>query len=663
MRGPKASARARRLLLLVLAGAAAAAGGAGAVSVAEFLELGEAPARAAPAPPAASAVLVNGTLAGLNLTRVWLKALGVRDYAAEDLGPGYAEVVAQATGPQACNPDDNLMRRVERLPQLATTATALRRSGLDIVASGPGPMTLLAPTDAAWAALSAELEAGGPDAQRLLDTSIERLMLYHLHGGLLDLTSAAPGAAPWEAPTLAGPPVTVAASPSAVTVDGATVASVQAACNGRLAVVDAVLIPPVASPVEAEPAPAPLPAPPADDQKQTIVRQDGEQLFRPAPAPDAAPCDADRECCDVPPPGSSHTCAEQAGWGKCADAWMAGFCRRSCGECDPEEGAEVAEADRRPGACAEDGVLVQVWDNAAKRESGKGASIGLYLSGGNKVALPAAARNAAAKGKGKATRFCGYFCPPVTGEYRFAQTAADRATFTLHDRRGEAAALGRETGGGGARRPPLARLEQAAATKPQAWEKRTPAVRLQQGVPYMVEALHFAAAGTSKPHFRLGVEFPNGLQAKPVAAAHFTASCGAKGTAEEQEVPAAAPPADPCACAGDGVSGGQATGQAGCFPYDVSAYFRNSDRAAAPIRAHLATADAWPAASLRVAASDGGADTYGRLWSAAYRAWAATGYREAPARMCYVVDPSRCPLAEPSSRWPGAAWRVCEAEP
>ena len=111
------------------------------------------------------------------------------------------------------------------------------------------------------------------------------------------------------------------------------------------------------------------------------------------------------------------------------------------------------------------------------------------------------------------------------------------------------------------------------------------------------------------------------------------------------------------------MSGGQATGQAGCFPYDVSAYFRNSDRAAAPIRAHLATADAWPAASLRVAASDGGADAYGRLWSAAYRAWAATGYREAPARMCYVVDPSRCPLAEPSSRWPGAAWRVCEAEP
>ena len=45
MRGPKASARARRLLLLVLAGAAAAAGGAGAVSVAEFLELGVAPAR------------------------------------------------------------------------------------------------------------------------------------------------------------------------------------------------------------------------------------------------------------------------------------------------------------------------------------------------------------------------------------------------------------------------------------------------------------------------------------------------------------------------------------------------------------------------------------------------------------------------------------------
>ena len=86
---------------------------------------------------------------------------------------------------------------------------------------------------------------------------------------------------------------------------------------------------------------------------------------------------------------------------------------------------------------------MQVWDNAAKREGGKAASVGLYLSGGNKVALPAAARAAAANGKGKATatRFCGYFCPPVTGEYRFAQTAADRATFTLHDSRGEDGAV------------------------------------------------------------------------------------------------------------------------------------------------------------------------------------------------------------------------------
>ncbi len=39
-------------------------------------------------------------------------------------------------------------------------------------------------------------------------------------------------------------------------------------------------------------------------------------------------------CTDIPPAGSSYTCAQQAGWGKCNETWMQGFCNKSCGRCN-----------------------------------------------------------------------------------------------------------------------------------------------------------------------------------------------------------------------------------------------------------------------------------------------------------------------------------------
>lgn len=42
-------------------------------------------------------------------------------------------------------------------------------------------------------------------------------------------------------------------------------------------------------------------------------------------------------CTDTPPPpdaeGVEYTCAQQVGWGKCGEAWMAGYCDESCGRC------------------------------------------------------------------------------------------------------------------------------------------------------------------------------------------------------------------------------------------------------------------------------------------------------------------------------------------
>ena len=38
-------------------------------------------------------------------------------------------------------------------------------------------------------------------------------------------------------------------------------------------------------------------------------------------------------CTDAPPAGAPYSCAQQAGWGKCGEAWMQGFCNASCGRC------------------------------------------------------------------------------------------------------------------------------------------------------------------------------------------------------------------------------------------------------------------------------------------------------------------------------------------
>ena len=60
-----------------------------------------------------------------------------------------------------------------------------------------------------------------------------------------------------------------------------------------------------------------------------------------SPSPSAAPTHA---CGDVPPPGGGYTCAQQAGWGKCGEAWMRGYCCRTCTAACPGCGSPSASA-------------------------------------------------------------------------------------------------------------------------------------------------------------------------------------------------------------------------------------------------------------------------------------------------------------------------------
>lgn len=50
------------------------------------------------------------------------------------------------------------------------------------------------------------------------------------------------------------------------------------------------------------------------------------------------------KCSDNVPPGG-YTCAQQKGYGKCAESWMTsgGFCAKTCGRCSPAKRADGTE--------------------------------------------------------------------------------------------------------------------------------------------------------------------------------------------------------------------------------------------------------------------------------------------------------------------------------
>lgn len=64
-------------------------------------------------------------------------------------------------------------------------------------------------------------------------------------------------------------------------------------------------------------------------------------------------------CSDTPPSGSSYSCAQQAGFGKCGESWMKGFCNKSCNRCPtqcsdtPPDGNYTCAQQASWGKCGE----------------------------------------------------------------------------------------------------------------------------------------------------------------------------------------------------------------------------------------------------------------------------------------------------------------------
>ena len=117
-----------------------------------------------------------------------------------------------------------------------TLATALTAADLVKTLKGPGPFTVFAPTDAAFAKIPKEqLDALLKDKAKLT-----AVLTYHVVPGKVMAKDVKPGAVK----TVQGQSITVKADGGKVMVDGATVTQTDiAASNGVIHVIDTVLLP------------------------------------------------------------------------------------------------------------------------------------------------------------------------------------------------------------------------------------------------------------------------------------------------------------------------------------------------------------------------------------------------------------------------------------
>jgi len=120
-----------------------------------------------------------------------------------------------------------------------TLVTAVKAAGLVDTLKGPGPFTVFAPTDAAFA----KLPAGALDGLLKDPEKLKAVLLYHVVSGdvmasdVVKMTSAK---------TVGGSDVTIAVMGGKVKVNNANVVKTDIKCtNGVIHVIDTVLMPPM----------------------------------------------------------------------------------------------------------------------------------------------------------------------------------------------------------------------------------------------------------------------------------------------------------------------------------------------------------------------------------------------------------------------------------
>lgn len=124
-------------------------------------------------------------------------------------------------------------------PDFSAFVNATRSAGLFDVLTGPGPVTVFVPTNAAFDLLP----PGAHGALLANRTALDLLLRYHLSPGTLTVADVTAQAS---VPTLLGVPLSVAVRPGgAVGIDGANLTLLDIpAANGMIHIVDGVLVPP-----------------------------------------------------------------------------------------------------------------------------------------------------------------------------------------------------------------------------------------------------------------------------------------------------------------------------------------------------------------------------------------------------------------------------------
>jgi uncharacterized surface protein with fasciclin (FAS1) repeats len=140
-------------------------------------------------------------------------------------------------------PEDFTAPNIPQLAQsanLTTLVTAVTAANLSAALSG-GPLTVFAPTNAAFAALPAGVLTALLEPANI--KSLQQVLEYHVHSG--EVTAADIKDGEQQIDTLAGSMLNITKTGSKVQVNSATVTLAdQYAINGVVHVIDAVLLPP-----------------------------------------------------------------------------------------------------------------------------------------------------------------------------------------------------------------------------------------------------------------------------------------------------------------------------------------------------------------------------------------------------------------------------------
>ena len=150
-----------------------------------------------------------------------------------------ATAAGATAAPATAKPKANIVQTAVAAGQFKTLVALVKQAGLVGALSGKGPLTVFAPTDAAFAKLpKATLAALGKDKVKL-----KAVLLYHVVSGKV---TAAKVVKLTSAKTLNGQSVTIKVKGGKVYVNSAQVVTADVmASNGVIHVIDKVLIPPM----------------------------------------------------------------------------------------------------------------------------------------------------------------------------------------------------------------------------------------------------------------------------------------------------------------------------------------------------------------------------------------------------------------------------------